>query len=108
MQRNSPLLILLIFQLWMMPVHAQSLSKQEQLRSLLGYVESIRSFNTLYPQEKVYVHMDNRSYFLGDTIWFKAYVMNATTLHPTQMSGVLYVELLNEKAWRWNVRRCAW
>ena len=97
MQRNFLLLILLILQLWMMPVHAQSLSKQEQLRSLLGYVESIRSFNTLYPQEKVYVHMDNRSYYLGDTIWFKAYVMNATTLHPTQMSGVLYVELLNEK-----------
>ena len=41
--------------------------------------------------------MDNRSYFIGDTIWFKAYVMNATTLHPTQLSGVLYVELLNEK-----------
>lgn len=49
-----------------------------------------------YPQEKVYLHMDNRSYFIGDTIWFKAYVMNASTLHPTQMSGVLYVELLGE------------
>ncbi len=51
-----------------------------------------------YPvQEKVYLHMDNRSYYIGDTIWFKAYVMNATILHPTQLSGVLYVELLNEK-----------
>ena len=40
--------------------------------------------------------MDNRSYFIGDTIWFKAYVMNASTLHPTQTSGVLYVELLDE------------
>jgi hypothetical protein len=40
--------------------------------------------------------MDNRSYYVGDTIWFKAYVMEATTLHPTQLSGVLYVELLNE------------
>ncbi|MBO5679333.1 MAG: hypothetical protein J6S11_05170, partial [Bacteroidaceae bacterium] len=41
--------------------------------------------------------MDNRSYSIGDTIWFKAYVMNAATLRPTETSGVLYVELLNEK-----------
>lgn len=60
------------------------------------YVSNIIQFNCEYPQEKVYLHMDNRSYCIGDTIWFKAYVMNATTLHPTQTSGVLYVELLNE------------
>ena len=64
---------------------------------LKEYAINIINFNKAYPQEKVYLHMDNRSYFIGDTIWFKAYVMNATTLHPTQQSGVLYVELLNEK-----------
>ena len=63
---------------------------------LIGYVNNISMFNNSYPQEKVYLHMDNRSYYIGDTIWFKAYVMEATTLHPTQLSGVLYVELLNE------------
>ena len=63
---------------------------------LQSYAASIAQFNRHNPQEKVYLHMDNRSYFIGDTIWFKAYVMNATTLHPTQLSGVLYVELLNE------------
>ena len=60
------------------------------------YTRMCFEFNKTYPQEKVYLHMDNRSYFIGDTIWFKAYVMNATTLHPTQTSGVLYVELLND------------
>ena len=64
--------------------------------TLNRYTRNCFEFNKTYPQEKVYLHMDNRSYFIGDTIWFKAYVMNATTLHPTQMSGVLYVELLNE------------
>ncbi len=64
---------------------------------IMDYVRNIINFNREYPQEKVYLHMDNRSYYIGDTIWFKAYVMNATTLHPTQLSGVLYVELLNEK-----------
>ena len=64
---------------------------------LAQYPHNIINFNREYPQEKVYLHMDNRSYFIGDTIWFKAYVMNATTLRPTDTSGVLYVELLNEK-----------
>lgn len=63
---------------------------------LADYARNIITFNREHPQEKVYLHMDNRSYFIGDTIWFKAYVMNATTLHPTQQSAVLYVELLNE------------
>ena len=76
--------------------YAQPMSNQEQLRSLLAYAVRANQFNALYPQEKVYLHMDNRSYFIGDTIWFKAYVMNASTLHPTQTSGVLYVELLDE------------
>ncbi len=26
------------------------------------------------PQEKVFLHLDNTCYFLGDTIWYKAYV----------------------------------
>ncbi len=63
---------------------------------LYDYIRNCVKFNEKFPQEKVYLHMDNRSYFIGDTIWFKAYVMNASTLHPTQLSGVLYVELLNE------------
>ena len=94
MQRNSSLLILLILQLWMMPVHAQSLSKQEQLRSLLGYVVRANHFNALYPQEKVYLHFDNTAYFSGETIWFCANVVGATA-SDTAFSKVLYVELLS-------------
>lgn len=46
-------------------------------------------------QEKVYVHTDNTCYFVGDTLWYKAYVVRADNLHPTDMSRILYVELLN-------------
>ena len=30
--------------------------------------------NQLFPQERVYLHFDNTSYYLGETMWFKAYV----------------------------------
>ena len=46
-------------------------------------------------QEKVYVHTDNTCYFVGDTLWYKAYVVRADNLHPTDMSRILYVELLS-------------
>lgn len=46
-------------------------------------------------QEKVYVHTDNMCYFIGDTVWYKAYVVRADDLCPTDMSRVLYVELLS-------------
>lgn len=46
-------------------------------------------------QEKVYIHTDNSCYFVGDTIWYKAYVLRADSLKPTDMSKILYVELLS-------------
>ena len=30
--------------------------------------------NQLFPQERVYLHFDNTAYYLGETMWFKAYV----------------------------------
>ena len=75
-------------------IHAQSVSKQEQLRSLLAYAVRANHFNALYPQEKVYLHFDNTAYFSGETIWFSANVVDATT-GDTARSKVLYVELLS-------------
>src|SRR5574344_59285 len=46
-------------------------------------------------QEKAYVHLDNTCYFIGETIWYKAYVMRADNLKFTDMSRILYVELLS-------------
>ena len=46
-------------------------------------------------QEKVYIHTDNQCYFVGDTLWYKAYVVRADDLRPTDMSRLLYVELLS-------------
>ena len=45
-------------------------------------------------QEKVYLHLDNTSYYKGDTIWYKSYVVRADSLTYSDMSRILYVELL--------------
>ncbi|MDR2086597.1 MAG: hypothetical protein LBP72_05420 [Dysgonamonadaceae bacterium] len=61
------------------------------------FIRNIQAFNQLYPQERVYLHFDNTGYYLGETIWFKAYIAAGLTLQPDTTSGVLYVELLNAK-----------
>ena len=46
-------------------------------------------------QEKVYLHFDNTGYFMGEKMWFTAYVVRADGHRPGVRSRVLYVELLN-------------
>lgn len=50
-------------------------------------------------QEKVYLHIDNNCYFLGDTLWYKAYVVLADDNSPEPLSRILYAELLNEQGY---------
>lgn len=49
-----------------------------------------------FPQEKIFLHMDNTSYCLGDTLWFAAYSKRTDTSSASNISGLLYVELLNQ------------
>lgn len=66
-----------------------------QTKGIISYVQHVMGFNRAVPQEKVYMHFDNTGYFEGETIWFKAYVTRADNGRPTDLSKVLYVELLN-------------
>ena len=57
------------------------------------------AFGRTIPQEKVFIHMDNTSYQLGDTIWFSAYTRRTDTDRPSDVSGVLYVELYGQEGY---------
>ena len=56
-------------------------------------------FGERIPQEKVFVHMDNTCYWLGDTIWFAAYTRQTNTDAPSEVSKVLYAELWNHEGY---------
>ena len=68
----------------------------QQRNGLNSLAERLERFGREIPQEKVFVHMDNTCYFLGDTIWFSAYTRQTNTDEPSKVSNVLYAELLNE------------
>lgn len=71
----------------------EPLSKVQRLNS---YLQEAEKFSELYPQEKVYLHFDNTSYYLNEHIWFKAYVTRAEDHSLSSLSKTLYVELLNK------------
>ena len=64
--------------------------------TLEGWADRLGRFGKSIPQEQVFVHMDNTCYFLGDTIWYKAYVRRSDSGMLSGLSGVLYAELLNQ------------
>ena len=66
-----------------------------QAGSLDDIRQALEESSVSQVQEKVYIHTDNTCYFVGDTLWYKAYVVRADDLQPTDMSRILYVELLS-------------
>lgn len=63
--------------------------------TLDGWANRLQKFGKSIPQEQIFIHTDNTCYFLGDTLFYKAYVRRSDGL-PSRVSKVLYVELLNQ------------
>jgi len=55
----------------------------------------IESFYRKYPQQKVYLSMDKPTYQAGESIWFKAYLLDATSHQISELSKNLFVEVNN-------------
>lgn len=77
------------------------------LSSGLSFAQTSANFSTLFDrlklydkshvQEKVHLHFDKPFYALGDTIWFKGYVVNAINNIPSDRSHILHVDLIDSK-----------
>ena len=89
----SKLLYLSLLFIFSVSLHAQ---QSEGSASILSYLQKAMNFNKVVPQEKVYLHLDNTGYFENETLWFKAYVTRTDNGKPSDLSKVLYVELLNQ------------
>ncbi|MXV49452.1 TonB-dependent receptor plug domain-containing protein [Pedobacter sp. HMF7647] len=66
----------------------------DPIKNLFSKLDKFRSE---YPQEKVYLHLDKPYYSIGDTIWFKAYTVNANGHMLSALNKIIYVDLISEK-----------
>ena len=93
-------IILLLLTALLQGTLAQTVAKGEASRNSLDNI-IIRTAikQSLFPEERVYLHFDNTAYYLGENIWFKAYVMSGVNDEPTTMSRVLYVEFVSPEGY---------
>lgn len=73
-------------------VLAQTTTKEE----LSAIISTVNSFTESQSVEKLYIQTDKPCYFSGDTLWFKAYLFNASYLKASDKSGVMYLEIAND------------
>ena len=66
-----------------------------ELSMFAPLIYTLNNFSNNIPQEKVYLHFDNTSYFQGDPIWFNCYIVTTDRHQLSQLSRTLYVELFN-------------
>lgn len=93
MKNKLFLLIFLICAQFSVYVSGQNLPAKAMFEQ---YMNQAQTFADTYPQEKAYLHFDNTSYYVGDTIWFKAYVTLAEKQTFSPISRPLYVELVDQ------------
>jgi hypothetical protein len=75
------------------PCFAQTLTAKDNLLKLKHYSDSLAK---IFPGEKLYLQTDKPDYAVGDTLWFKAYLLQTPSLQVPDSSSILYVDLMNE------------
>lgn len=69
------------------PAKGQNQELLNTTRRLESFVVNMNNFNRQYPQEKVYLHLDNTGYFMGETLWFKASRTTSPLPSPTRTAS---------------------
>ncbi|RYE58558.1 MAG: hypothetical protein EOP48_03275 [Sphingobacteriales bacterium] len=70
------------------------LAQQVASRELDKVVSSLHDYMTARPQEKIHIHFDKPFYSVGDTVWFKVYLVNALGHKLSSISKVVHIDLL--------------
>ena len=73
---------------------SQGALAQDTLNTPKSLEEKYDAYARILSPEKVYLHSDKDVYAIGDTIWFKGYVANASSVSEYPESRFIYVELI--------------
>ncbi|MFB2119379.1 hypothetical protein [Parapedobacter sp. 2B3] len=66
-----------------------------QSLSIDNRIAEVASMRSAFPREKLFIHRDRGDYLLGDTLWYRGYVLRADTYMPGDSLDVAYVEVID-------------
>ena len=75
-----------------------AVEKLQEKTDTLDIEQRILDYYQRVPQEQIYVHTDKPYYVPGDTVWFRAHLVDAVTHTPISRSRFVYVELHDQQA----------
>ena len=58
-------------------------------------LQNLDSYASTYSPNKIYLQTDRAIYALEDTVWFKAYTLDATHHFPSPTGKVIYVDMVD-------------
>ncbi len=70
-----------------------ALAQQDSLKNLVEKFDHYRDQNF---QEKIFIHTDQIFYLTGETIWFNVFLVDAFFHQPSQLSKVVYLEVIGK------------
>lgn len=74
------------------PAFSQSSGPSDGIKRLVSTLSARQESDAM---ESVYVHLDKSVYAAADTLWYKAYVFDASKLTSPAKSGILHIDVLN-------------
>ncbi|WP_221199437.1 carboxypeptidase-like regulatory domain-containing protein [Mucilaginibacter gotjawali] len=83
----------LIILSWHCLSFSQTVPLKVQLLNITRLSDSLTRANS---SEKLYLQFDKPYYALGDTIWYKTYLVNASSLFPADKSAIVYIDIAND------------
>jgi hypothetical protein len=92
MRAVKAIIFILGFRLFFAPL---SLAADDPPENLI--LDSLESYSAYVSPQKVYLHTDKDSYRSGQTIWFRAYLLDGITNVPVMGMNNLFVDLID---WR--------
>ena len=73
----------------------ESIKILQEKTDTLDIQQRILDYYRRVPKEQIYIHTDKPYYVPGDTVWFRAHLVDAVTHTPISRSRYIYVELLD-------------
>ncbi|WP_316785746.1 hypothetical protein [Pedobacter frigiditerrae] len=72
-----------------------SINLRGQTQASNSFINKVEAYQKIFATEKLYLSFDKPYYNVGDTLWFKSFLLNGD-LNATKRTDKIYVELFND------------
>lgn len=73
-----------------------NIKKVQPIESFQGFLNLINTWYSI-PREEIFLQIDQPNFEPGDTVWFKAFLINRMNHKPSYLSKIIHIHLLNSR-----------